>query len=184
MNMTATEPHASLFCGTFSNSAYVWSIIKVEFDVRETARPNNRVGKDDPRLPYVDGMADVDQPSDDWKARNKLLVWVGNGSTVDFDVIKPPGNTSPFWCQVEKYDGTIVDFCQLTSSTKSYTLPPHPLRSNFDYIVKYGIDADGSLDLSGTEVAAGDVYEIYGITDGEHALAWAYLNAAPRVRPC
>lgn len=78
-----------------------------EIDVREAARHENRVGRNDPRL-----CQDLSKTDDDCLALNKLLVWHDSQSdeSITFEIVKTDvpdetqtlDNKSPLWIQIEE----------------------------------------------------------------------------------
>ncbi len=88
-----------------------------EIDVREAARPENRVGRDDPRPcpdPSVNDLAQGKIGNADCLAWNSLLVWHDrdDDNAISFEVVKTElpdptsgamlDNNSPLWIQLEK----------------------------------------------------------------------------------
>lgn len=142
-----------------------FGILSLELDVRETARPNNRMGPDDPRL----------VPPDDDNARDKLLVWGGSSSTISFDAVRPPGITGPIWIQIEDSGGAVQQFEKLELADKTYTESYAVNKLDPDLTLKYGIDQDNSSTLTGDEVKGS--YEIYGVSENERVASVNTLNA-------
>jgi hypothetical protein len=142
-----------------------FSVLSLELDVRETSRPNNRIGPDDPRL----------VPPDDDNARDKLLVWGGSSSTISFDAVRPPGITGPIWIQIEDSGGAAQQFEKLELADKTYAESYAVNTLDPDLTLKYGIDQDNSSTLTGDEVKGS--YEIYGVSENERVASVNTLNA-------
>ena len=147
MNMTATEPHASLFCGTFSNSAYVWSIIKVEFDLMwETKNKANQIfnptKKDDLPGCFANKLYVVTDPADD-----KYRV------TVKAD-IEPAAIRTDCRCAVfdggTKVAGSDTSF-DATGEVDLEFADPSSAKAKTDFVVRVGHDSNGNGALDSSE---------------------------------
>ena len=147
-------------------------VLNLELDIRETAQPQNRVGRDDPRV-----LARV---------RNRILVWANTGAnTITFDLIKPPDITSPVWIQIEDQTGLnagMPHFEQLNAASKTFTYTVVDDNDGADFHVRYGADLNSDGTLSGIAEIKG-TYEVYGVTAEDHAESrhnynWFYLPGA------
>ncbi len=144
------------------------NVLKVDLDIRETAQPHNRMGRDDPRA----GL-----PA---HGRNRILVWANNGAnTITFDLVKPPDITSPVWIQIEDQTGLnsgMPHFERLDSASAAFTYTVAVDNDNADLFVRYGADLNSDGTLAGTDEIKG-TYEVYGVTANEYADSrWNYNN--------
>jgi hypothetical protein len=151
---------------------YKIAVIKVDLDIRETALPQNRVGRDDPRILE--------------RVSNRILVWANSGAnTITFDLIKPPDITSPVWIQIEDQTGLnsgMPHFERLDGASKTFTYNVANDNDNADLLVRYGVDLNSDGTLSGTDEIKG-TFEVYGVTAAEYADSrynynWLYLPFA------
>lgn len=130
-----------------------------QMDIRETARPTNRVGYNDPITAK--------------SARNKILIWHNQGGDeISFDMVRLPGATGDIWVQIEDLTGlnSQLPICEkITSESKTYTFTVRGVFYSKDLLVKYGIDTNKDGKLTKSEIYG--KYEVYGITDSEHGLA-------------
>lgn len=148
------------------------TVAKADLDIRETAQPQNRVGRDDPRV-----LARV---------RNRILIWANSGGkTIAFDLIKPPDITSPVWVQIEDLKGvnsSLPHFERLDAASKAFIYTVADDNDAADLLVSYGADLNSDGMLSGTDEIKG-TYEVYGVTAEEYAESrnnynWFYLPGA------
>ncbi|MDD2598158.1 MAG: hypothetical protein PHO37_02875 [Kiritimatiellae bacterium] len=155
--------------GLNSGDAVKVTVVKVELDIRETAQPQNRVGRDDPRV--------LD------RVKNRILVWANSGAnTITFDLIKPPNIMGPVWIQIEDLKGLnsgMPHFERLDVASTAFTYTVADDNDDPDLLVRYGADLDSDGTLSGFNETKG-TYEVYGVTAEDYAESrnnynWYYL---------
>ncbi|MCP4399363.1 MAG: hypothetical protein GY801_18930 [bacterium] len=159
-----------------------------EVDIREPARPYNRVGRDDPRKCDKEG-------DDDCEMLNMLWVWEDmGGHSIDLELIKTPDHQSPMWVQFEEaaihlfgdpemcaptcftdnldYNVLSSELLETDEQTYSLVVPDDSDSQRWlapDYRITYGIDYDGSGTLSGDDIKG--EYLVFAVRSGEYVLA-------------
>ena len=168
MQVAQSQTASQGSCEVFVYLTLEASVLSVDLDIRETAQPHNRMGRDDPRA----GL-----PA---HGRNRILVWANNGAnTITFDLVKPPDITSPVWIQIEDQTGLnsgMPHFERLDSASAAFTHTVAVDNDNADLFVRYGADLNSDGTLAGTDEIKG-TYEVYGVTANEYADSrWNYNN--------
>jgi len=134
------------------------SLLPRELDIRETAQPQNRIGRDDPRILQ--------------RVRNRILVWANSGAnTITFDLIKPPDIAGPVWIQIEdrkELNSGMPHFERLDAESVTFTYTVPDDNDDADLIVFYGSDLNADGTLSPTGEIKGRYY-VYGVTAEDYA---------------